>query len=229
MRVSRIATLSRMLDVFFSGYMQELIEDSYPEIYTVYSGGDDILVIGPWDSIIRFAEELHSKFKKFTCNNENLTLSAGIAFVKHNHPVFRSVETADSALENSKDSGKDRLTVFGQGVKWDELPEIINESGKLEMWVKQNQISSGFVNNLLVYSHMNDAFNRTKRTEHLRFLPLMTYDIARNLPALDDKDSQKREIRLWAEGFKDLNSSRLHHLGIISNYALMANRGKKDG
>ena len=229
--VSRIATLSRMLDVFFSGYMQELIEDSYPEIYTVYSGGDDILVIGPWDSIIRFSEELNTEFKRYTCNNRNLTLSAGIAFVKHNYPVFRSVEMADSALDNSKYSNKDKdsLTVFGQAIKWDMLSEVIKESEKLKRWLKQKQVSSGFVNNLLVYSQMNDAFNRTKRTEYLRFLPLMTYDIARNLPALDDKDPQKREIRLWAESCKDLNSSRLHHLGITSNYALTANRGEKDG
>lgn len=85
--VSRVATLSRMLDVFFCGYMQQLIEVSYPEIYVVYSGGDDVLVIGPWDVIINFADELNARFKEFTCNNENITLSAGIAFVKQQFSV----------------------------------------------------------------------------------------------------------------------------------------------
>ncbi|MBI5194636.1 MAG: type III-A CRISPR-associated protein Cas10/Csm1 [Nitrospirae bacterium] len=227
--ISRVSTMSRMLDVFFSGFMQKLIEDDFPEIYTVYSGGDDILVIGPWDSIIKFGEELNSKFKRFTGNNENLTLSAGIAFVKHNHPVFRSVEMADNALDNSKDNkDKESLTVFGQTIKWFMLSEIIKESEKLEEWLRQNQLSSGFVNNLLIYSQMNNSFKKTGRTEHLRFLPLMTYDIARNLPSLYDRDPKKKEIRLWAESLKNLNSPRLHHLGIISNYALMANRGKRD-
>lgn len=92
--ISRISTLSRMLDIFFSGYMQKLIEDNYPELYTVYSGGDDVLVIGPWDSITNFAKELNEEFKRFTCNNENLTLSAGIAFVKHKrgmHLIFQKI------------------------------------------------------------------------------------------------------------------------------------------
>ncbi len=151
--ISRIATLSRMLDVFFSGYMQQLIEVNYPEIYTVYSGGDDILVIGPWDSIIKFADELNTKFHEFTGNNENLTLSAGITFVKHNYPVFRAAGMADDFLDISKDKGKDRLTVFGHTVKWSEVSNIIQESERLEKWLKQKDVSVGFARNLLYRGH----------------------------------------------------------------------------
>ncbi len=226
--VSRIATLSRMLDIFFSGYMQKLIEDNYPELYTVYSGGDDVLVVGPWDSIINFADELNSEFKRFTCNNDNITLSAGIAFVKHNYPVFRAVEMADNALDASKDLGKDRLTVFGQTVEWKDVKNVIDESEKLKGWLKDNKISSGFARNLLFYSQMNKQFQETGKTEYLRFLPLMTYDIARNLPSLNNKDAEKREIRLWAEDLKKLDVPMLQNLGIIVNYALNANRGGKN-
>jgi CRISPR-associated protein Csm1 len=226
--ISRISTLSRMLDVFFSGYMQKLIEDNYPELYTVYSGGDDVLVIGPWDSIIIFAEELNKEFKRFTCNNENLTISAGVAFVKHNYPVFRAVEMADNALDLSKDMGKDRLTLFGQVIEWDEATDIIRESEKLAKWIEQKQVSSGFARNLLIYSWMNNEFNSTRKTEYLRFLPLMTYDIARNLPSIENKDPGKRDIRAWAEDLKNLGSPRLKNLGIIANYALTVNRGGKD-
>ncbi|MBI4847718.1 MAG: type III-A CRISPR-associated protein Cas10/Csm1 [Nitrospirae bacterium] len=221
--VSRIATLSRMLDIFFSGYMQKLIEDNYPELYTVYSGGDDLLVIGPWDSIIKFADELNSEFRRFTCNNKNLTLSAGIAFVKHSYPVFRAVEMANNYLNISKaNTGKDSLMVFGQTIKWREVPEIIKESEKLSNWLKDKQISSGFANNLLYYSQMNNKFRENRQTEYLRFLPLMTYDIARNISI------EKREIRTWAESLKDLNNTVLLNLGIIASFALTANRGKKD-
>lgn len=225
--VSRVATLSRMLDTFFSGYMQYLIESNYPELYTVYTGGDDVLVIGPWDSIIHFAEELNAEFRRFTCNNNNLTLSAGIAFVKHNYPVFRAVEMADAVLDMSKDAEKDRLTVFGQTVTWDRLSEIIKDAQTLSAWLKGKEVSSGFARNLLIYSWMFNEFNKTGQTEFLRFLPLMTYDIARNLPPLDDKDPGRREIRKWAETLKDLDGRHLHALGIIANYALTANRGEE--
>jgi CRISPR-associated protein Csm1 len=227
--VSRVATLSRMLDVFFSGYMQKLIEDNYPELYTVYSGGDDVLVIGPWDSIIHFAQELNDEFKRFTCINRNLTLSAGIALVKHNYPVFRAETMADVSIKMSKNSpGKDSLTVFGQTAKWDRVSEIIGQSERLSGWLKNKMVSSGFARNLLIYSWMFNEFSKTRKTKLLRFLPLMTYDMARNLPSLNDRDPAKREVREWAEGLKDLNSPLLHNLGIIANYALAANRGGKN-
>lgn len=228
--VSRIATLSRMLDVFFSGYMEKLISDNYPELYMVYSGGDDLLVIGPWNLIINFADELNTKFHAFTCNNENLTLSAGIGFVKHGYPVFRAVEMADNYLDISKaNTGKDSLTVFGHTVKWREVSDIIQESERLEGWLKQKQVSSGFARNLLIYSQMNDKYHEEKDTAYLKFIPLMTYDIARNLTSLNSKDFEKVEIRQWAEDLKNLSSLKLKNLGIIANYALTANRGGEDG
>lgn len=123
--------------------------------------------------------------------------------------------------------GKDRLTLFGQTLKWVEALDIIREAERLARWIEQKQVSSGFARNLLIYSWMNNEFNSTRKTEYLRFLPLMTYDIARNLPSLDDRNTKKRDIRIWAEELKDLESSRLKHLGIIVNYALTANRGGK--
>jgi CRISPR-associated protein Csm1 len=118
--------------------------------------------------------------------------------------------------------------VFGQSVKWDEVTEVIKESEKLSKWVEFKDVSSGFARNLLLYSQMHTEFNRTNKTEYLRFLPLMTYDIARNLPSIDSIDPEKREIRAWAESLKDLKSPILKNLGIIANYALNANRGKNE-
>ncbi len=226
--VSRIATLSRMLDVFFSGHMQRLIEGKYKELYTVYSGGDDVLVIGPWNKIIDFAEELNREFERFCSGNKNLTISAGIGLVKHNYPVFRAVEMADNALDEAKDSGRDRVTIFGHVITWNELPDILVESIKLKQWLADKNVSTGFARNLLYYAQMYQKYDKEKKNDYLRFLPLMTYDIARNLPLPDDRDAEKRAVRQWAEGLKDLTNPKLHQLDIIANYALTANRGGKN-
>jgi CRISPR-associated protein Csm1 len=226
--VSRIATLSRMLDVFFSGYMQKLMEDKYNELYTVYSGGDDVLVVGPWDRVINFAEELNIEFERFCSGNKNITISAGIGLVKHNYPVFRAVEIADNFLDASKDSGRNRITIFGHVITWKELPDVRTESTKLKQWLAGKNVSTGFARNLLYYAQMHQKYDKEKKTDYLRFLPLMTYDIARNLPSLDDKNAEKKAIRQWAEELKDLSNPKLHRLDIIANYALTANRGGKN-
>ncbi|MGB9874439.1 MAG: Cas10/Cmr2 second palm domain-containing protein, partial [Hydrogenobacter sp.] len=40
---------SRNLELFFSGVVNAIIREKFPKsIYTVYSGGDDLFLIGYW-------------------------------------------------------------------------------------------------------------------------------------------------------------------------------------
>ena len=228
--VSRLSTLSRMLEEFFAGFMHTLMERQCPDLYTVYSGGDDVLVLGPWQQIITFAEKLNSEFRRYTCNNANITLSAGEAFVKHGHPVYRSVESAESELKKSKKyKEKDRITLFGETITWNVLPEIISEGNRMAGWIQQKSVSVGFIRNLMYYHELYKSYKINGKSEALRFLPLLTYDIARNLSLPDLHNTEKREVRLWAEGLKNLDNASLNNLGIITNYALNQVRGGKDG
>ncbi|MBE7471268.1 MAG: type III-A CRISPR-associated protein Cas10/Csm1 [Anaerolineae bacterium] len=89
--------------------------------YTVYAGGDDLLIIGPWDQTIELASQLYTDFRAYTCQNPNITLSAGIALVKPHFPVQRFVELTKEALDASKQE-RNRITVFDQTAIWtDEL------------------------------------------------------------------------------------------------------------
>ena len=45
--ISRITTLSRSLELFFSGYIDYLLATEFPDVYTIYSGGDDLVSVGP--------------------------------------------------------------------------------------------------------------------------------------------------------------------------------------
>lgn len=146
--ISRVAALSHMFDRFFSGYLNTLCkavterwkagsldtgeaiaEDLESLFYTVYAGGDDLLIIGPWDQTIKLAQELYADFRAYTCQNPNLTLSAGIALVKPHFPVQRFVALADEALERAKNpapdsQGRNRITVF------EETPTVWTDYGK---------------------------------------------------------------------------------------------------
>ncbi len=85
--------------------------------YTVYAGGDDLLIIGPWDQTIELASQLYTHFRAYTCQNPNITLSAGMALVKPHFPVQRFVELAKEALDASKQE-RNRITVFDQTAIW---------------------------------------------------------------------------------------------------------------
>ena len=68
-----------MLDLFFTGYLQSDCAGNYPQTYTVYAGGDDLLLIGPWRQMIVLATDLREQFRRYVGGNSNITLSAGLA------------------------------------------------------------------------------------------------------------------------------------------------------
>ncbi len=87
--LSRVAALSRMLDLFFAGHLNricdevfrdwvknsqhERIDDTDGLFYVMYSGGDDLFIVGPWDQVLVLALKLRNEFSAFTGQNPNLT------------------------------------------------------------------------------------------------------------------------------------------------------------
>lgn len=88
--LSRLATMSRQLNNYFSIFLPYKLktDKSFKNIYTVFAGGDDLFLIGAWNRIIDFASFLNSSFKEYVCENEQITISAGVALHKPNTPVL---------------------------------------------------------------------------------------------------------------------------------------------
>jgi len=118
---ARIATLSRMLDQYFSRRLPWLLKREFPATYTVYAGGDDLLLVAPWRFAAPLALRLREDFSAFAGGNPDLTLSSGIAFVHPKHPLALAVEEAEAALQCAKQSGRDRLGLFGRTLAWPRL------------------------------------------------------------------------------------------------------------
>ena len=111
-------SFSRNLDAFFSLYIVDRLKSDYPNIYTVFTGGDDLFLIGAWSEIVAFARDIREEFVTYT--NNKLTLSFGIAIAKPSTPLSYLAEYSEELLEKSKeiDDDKDAITLFGETVKW---------------------------------------------------------------------------------------------------------------
>ncbi|HPD61184.1 MAG TPA: type III-A CRISPR-associated protein Cas10/Csm1 [Thermodesulfobacteriota bacterium] len=198
--ISRFASFSRMLETFFAGYLQRRLKDDFGEMYTVFSGGDDFFLVGPWDKTIEFSQEIRNQFSRFCANNPDLTFSTGIVLAKPHEPVSFCAESAEKKLKRSKQQeGKNKITFFDQTIAWTELDQILKEAKKVITWLEKEPpiISRSLVNNFRQYGEMSRIFNEEGKVEYLKYVPLLTYDINRNL----QRDIQ-REAYEWANDLR---------------------------
>lgn len=80
--ISRVVQMSTLLDFFFSSYLN-IIKDKYwnaidgvsenqsdisikDNVQIIYSGGDDVFIIGLWNILPDLAIWMYEEFKKFT-------------------------------------------------------------------------------------------------------------------------------------------------------------------
>jgi CRISPR-associated protein Csm1 len=140
--LSRLATLSRMTDLFFSGWVNETLtspsEDKpFDRIYTVYSGGDDLCLVGPWDTVLAFARHIAIAFERYVAHNPNVTLSAAVTVTKPKFPIALSAHQAGERLDEAKRAGRNRLHLFGVLARWRELPDWVELSDELQEELKE--------------------------------------------------------------------------------------------
>jgi len=156
--LGRTVALSRLMDAFFSGWLPWKLrtDDRFRWIYTVYAGGDDLLLIGPWHTMLRFAVELRHAFGCFAAGNPDLHLSAGIEFVDPDEPLNRSARRAEERLERAKkEPGKDRVSlIVEEPVAWCALREALERADRLSALVREKDIPAGFLHRLLQFADL---------------------------------------------------------------------------
>ncbi|WP_045217331.1 type III-A CRISPR-associated protein Cas10/Csm1 [Desulfonatronovibrio magnus] len=101
--ISRMTTLSRQLKNFFSGYLVNLLKkDSFDKCQIIYSGGDDLFVIGSWHQLPELAQTVQDKFSAFCCHNQDMGISGGITLHRGKYPIYKAAQLAGAAEKKAK-------------------------------------------------------------------------------------------------------------------------------
>lgn len=190
--LSRMATLSRQLNAFFSIYLPNLLagKEEFKDVYTVFAGGDDLFLIGPWSRMASLASYLKARFAEYVCENKAITFSAGITVHKAHVPVDKLAAAAETALEQSKNvDGKNSITMFGQTVTWLEFTALLENREAMQAWLDKNYISSSMMyrfNHLITMAAREkivlDGKNvRLDELDALKWRSQFSYSIQRNI------------------------------------------------
>ena len=201
---SRTAALSRQLNNFFAVYLPWLCQTEFNNSYTVFAGGDDFFLIGPWWSQIQLAGRMRVEFARYVAANETIHFSAGLSATKPGLPIPYLSDLAEKALDNAKANTdpkpKDAVTCFGQTVCWDKFNELAGiRLERLTELSEDNNLSTGYVYGLL---NLIDMAEKVKdKPENAIWHSYFAYRTARMLERNKklDKDQRKRRQAELAE------------------------------
>lgn len=236
-----LARFSGELDDFFAVELDGLLRRApWQSVYTVFSGGDDLLLVGPWDVMLDLADEVRRRFAA-RFGGEGLTISGGLAVVRFRLPIHQTAAVAEELLEQAKtqaapgtDSPKDQLAALGQIWKWEHHAAVTAAGKRLAGWVGERKMERGWLHTLLRFVLLHRGMAPEEREDERALAPArLAYHIDRNYPRRDDRDTERREVRAWADrtltGFEAGAGSRdpeVLYLPAILRYALLATRSQ---
>lgn len=158
--LARNATLSRMIDAYFSVRLPELLGREFPNIYTVYAGGDDLMLVAPWPDAFAFADRLAQDFAAFSRGNKDVTLSAGIALFGAKTPITLAAAEAESRLDAAKAAGRNRINAITGPMPWADYQNALIEAEALNNAIRSGQMPVSMAYRLLA---LDDARTRVAR------------------------------------------------------------------
>ena len=157
------ASLSRQMNAFFSIYLPWLCRQKYPSTYTVFAGGDDFFLIGPWRSTIKLARDMRGAFSDYVAHNPDIHFSTGLLMAKPGIPVTQLGEMAEASLESAKGhDGKNAVTLFGETLSWNDFDTLWQTFEAIEQQASEFNLSTGYLYRLQELANMAENLKSDK-------------------------------------------------------------------
>ena len=157
--IAKMAALSRQMNQFFSLWLPAYFAENSPNMYTVFAGGDDFFLIGPWYSTQKVAHVMQQAFGRYVAGNPEIHFSVGMVMSKSNIPVPRLGDLAEDALDKSKSIdkgekvstavGKNAVTIFNRSVKWADWKQLCDLEEEIHRLAETYKISTSYLYSLI--------------------------------------------------------------------------------
>lgn len=183
--LSRYAALSRSFDYFFSGYLNKICnrDDRVDRSFIVYSGGDDVFIVGSWDTVIDIAESIQSDFHAYTCNNPAFSISGGIAILGAKFPIIAGAKESEEEEERAKAHEckgykKNSISFFSKPLNWQlEFPAVKNLKTRLIPLLLKDELPKSFLSKVM--EHAMNAGIKNHKVTNFRVYWHLAYDLKR--------------------------------------------------
>jgi CRISPR-associated protein Csm1 len=224
---ARMAAMSRQVNAFFTVYLPWLCRQEFPNVYTVFAGGDDFFLIGAWHSTIELASRMRKEFARFAAGNPDIHFSAGLSITKPGLPIRQLAALAEEALDEAKAlPGKNAVSCFGQPVSWENFDDIMKCVQVLERAAREHNLSTGYLYALLRYTEMAaELREKDARPQAAMWLSQFAYRTRRltetRYREVENRDErERRRQRLQTELGADIAHNGIQRHGASYKIAL---------
>ena len=196
--MTRTAALSQRLSLFFKHYINDICHGKFSthfslfgrekkaarDVHIVYSGGDDIFLLGAWDDIVELAVDLRGAFSRFTSGK--LHFSAGLGFFKDKCPIAEMARRTGELESRAKDRRgadgrpqKDSVALFGAVMEGRSRADF-EERAQVYGW---GEFMQGVCGEKLAFLRENCTFDGTSDTARMLLGKSAVYRLLRLLEA----------------------------------------------
>jgi len=193
---SRYSVLSRNLDYFFKGYLNRIWEQYHRDnTFIIYSGGDDLFIVGHWSGMFQFAEKIKHDFARWVCNNPHLTISGGIAIIGGKFPISKGAEFSAAAEKKAKghqrpgNEEKNAIALFGVPLSWDKEFPIVQSLKNEMVRLIPKKLPRGTLQKMLQYAEQSRI--QAKKGGSTPWRWRMAYDFSRAADRNKDKEAKE--------------------------------------
>ena len=204
--LSRTAAFSRQMTIFFKYHINRILNNPVcsclseerrkkegRDLSIVYSGGDDVFLIGAWNEVIEAALDIRNCFSVYSQNQ--LTISGGIGLYGSSYPIhIMADETGELESFSKKLKNKNAVTLFSDGGRynWDVFEKIVmGEKYALLYQFFENSEERG---KSFLYKLLDYIRNREDKINVARYL----YLLARLEPSDDAPEERKADYRQFS-------------------------------
>lgn len=197
---AKMAALSRQMNAFFAIWLPAFCRENFPNCYTVFAGGDDFFLVGPWRSTQKLAAAMAEHFRAYVAENPEIHFSAGMIMTKPKHPVHTLAERAEEALEAAKaysqegQPTKNAVRLHGETLSWRDWPQLLALEEEMVRCADRYNLSTGYIYGLF---HLIDLAADSDNIESVMWHSRFAYRTRRYVvDKLDKNERQGAQIEL---------------------------------
>lgn len=222
--------LSQKLERFFGVELEKMMSapgSRWSNLYTIFSGGDDLLLVGPWNVALEFAGHVRRAFSK-SFRDEQLTLSAGMALAKPKFPIRLGAEQAEDLLEQAKsqpamkaEAARDQFAGLGGCWKWSDHVRVLDAGSQLADWIDIGDIQRSWLYTLLELALLQRGEKAEGKTIPAMASSRLAYH-ARKWPRAGPARQWIDTLLKYFDRFPNTSDPVTLHLPAIIRYAMLA-------